>query len=199
MARGFAGKLRLWVGQPVNAPFVTPPISLRGFLIVCILSVTGTLFYAVATQLRVGTSTPDVKEIFVSLLYFVLPVLIAHSIAVNRAISRPLIVIYTSAIAYQIFRWLERTPESFQYRTESLFSVGIVVLMILWWLFGNMKMRVYYALISGRDLPDDIPLPADEILAPGRFERIFGRIAQKVAPHTEKAIVLLIIAAVLLG
>jgi len=199
MSRYPAGKFRLWVGQPVNAPFVTPPISLRGFLIVCILSVTGTLLYAVDTQLRMGTSTPGGKEIFVSLLYFILPVLIAHSIAVNRSISRPLIVLYTSAIAFQIFRWLEGRPESFQYRTECIASVSIGFLMILWWLFGNIKMRVYYALISGRDLPDDLPLPADELLAPGRFERSFRRIARKVAPHTEKAIVILILAAVLLG
>ena len=103
MGRFPAGKLRLWVGQPVNAPFVTPPLSLRAYLILCILSVTGTLVYGVANQLGgVGSSNlSSLEMIFVSVVYFVLPILIAHTISTNRAISRPLIIFYSAAASYQ--------------------------------------------------------------------------------------------------
>lgn len=199
MGRWPAGKIKLWVGQPVNAPFVTPPISLRLALIVCVISVTGTLVYAVAVQLRMGYETAHAAMIFVAVLYFVLPVLIAHSIAVNRWFSRPLLLIYAFAVAFQVVSHALGQPWTREEKAGVLFLTGIVCAGIFWWLYWTVKMRVYYAMISGRELPTGLDRPVDEILGPGRSEVAVTRMFRRVAPYAEKAVIVIIVLAVLLA
>ena len=184
MSRAPTGRLRLWWGQPVNAPFVTPPASLRFMLILCVLSVTGTLIYSVATTLAMST-IPSATYLAIALVYFILPVLIAHAIAVNRWHSRPLIVVYSLAIAWQAARWLEALPDA--ERQLGYVWTGIFLLVVFSWLYGSMKLRVYYALITGRELPKGLRVPAEDILAPGPVERVFRRFAAFIGPHIELA------------
>ncbi|MDJ0941034.1 MAG: hypothetical protein QNJ00_14835 [Woeseiaceae bacterium] len=197
MGRFPAGNLRLWTGQPVNAPFVTPPVSLRIFLVLCILSIAGTLFYGVITQLEMGGRIDPVRDVVVALVYFVLPVLVAHSIAVNRWISRPLIVLYVAALAWRALGWLTMLPDG--QRNAGYLIVGLSVVVLLSWLFLATKMRVYYALISGKAPPDHLERPIDEILAPSHAEVWFTRIAKAIAPYVERGIIVLVFVSIVLA
>lgn len=197
MSRGPAGKIRFFIGQPVNAPFVTPPISLRAALIFCALSVTGTLGYAVAHRLDPGASFSAEHAIFVVLVFFLLPTMIAWSIAVNRGVSRPLIVLFSLGLAWHGLASLEDVPEQLRL---SVVLLGIAMLLLIAvWLFGSLKMRVYYALITGRALPRDLNRPVEEIMAPGPAERRFRRVAEIIAPYAEIVVVALVIAGLVLA
>lgn len=194
-----AGKLRLWAGQPVNAPFVTPPLSLRVALVMCILSVTGTLIYGVAVQLRTSTNVAVVELVYVTVLHFLLPLLIAWSIAVNRQFSRPLLAIYTLLVTFEAFFWIRAQSWPQQNQTYAWLGLATAVLLVFVWLYATLRMRIYYALISGRALPDGLPRSAEEILQPGRFEKMFGRLSQFVAPYFEFLAVLIVILALVLA
>ncbi|MCH9694846.1 MAG: hypothetical protein K0U72_10085 [Gammaproteobacteria bacterium] len=195
MSRYSAGKLRLWFGQPVNAPYATPPASLRAMVIVCIISATGTLVAGVANQLALGgsaTSSFQEAAVFVG-CYFLLPILIAHTIATNWPISRILICAYVFTITYQVFFSIDGLRTSTEYRAFAMAGLFLFVLSSLWWLFGSKKMRLYYSLVMGQGLPSDLEGPIDELIAPGRAERLFGRFAKAVAPFFEGAVIVLVI------
>ncbi len=195
MSRYGAGSYRLWLGQPVNAALVTPPMSLRVVIILSILSATGTLFFGVANQLSFGgalvTSFPQI--IFLVLCYFLLPILIAHTISTNWPISRILISTYLFAVAFQAFVYVDTLRIGLE--LKALYAAGIFASFVgaMWWLFGSKKLRIYYSLIVGEGLPDDIEGRADDLLAPGRMGRIFGRISNVVGPYSEGAVVIIVL------
>lgn len=198
MSRAPAGKLKLWIGQPVNAPFVTPPMSLRLVLILCILSVTGSLLYAVFDQLghsSFGSASMAEKAVLVG--YFLLPILIAVTISTNRAISRPIILIFTLAVAYQVLSGLEHMNISPELRAVSIVLVALIVAGIARWLFGSSRLRLYYALISHLPVPEDLEPAIDELTRPGRFESGFAAVGRVLVPYLEIAVVVIIIGALI--
>ena len=197
MSRYSAGRFRLWVGQPVNAPYATPPASLRALVILCIISATGTLVFGVANQLSPsGSMTASFREagLFVG-CYFLLPILIAHTIATNWPISRALISTYAFAIAYQAYLAVDGLRTSAEHKGFGVAAMLLFLLSALWWLFGSKKMRVYYSLIMGKGLPADLDEPINELIAPGRAERLFGRFANAVAPFFEGAVIVVVVVA----
>lgn len=199
MSRYPAGKFYLWYGQPVNVPHVTPPLSLRAFLVVCILSVTGTLFYGVATELGGGPRYSPLEMTGIAIVYFVLPVLAAHTISTNHAVSRTLISVFLVALTTRALSILESASIGDDARAI-LMLVGFVVAgLLVWWLFFSMKIRVYYALITGADIPIGLDRPVEEVLGASPMERRFGRFAKKVAPYTEKILIVLVIVTVILA
>ena len=60
-------------------------------------------------------------------------------------------------------------------------------------------MRVYYALVTGRDLPNDLDRPVEEIMGPGPAEQTFRRVGSLVAPYAELAVVALVFAGLVLA
>lgn len=138
-----------------HAPAVRPPGLLSLFSVLCILSMIGTLAYAVALTVMSssGHSIDPLQGVVIAQIHFLLPVLIAYSVSTNSSWSRPLIAIYSSALAAQMllgFGYLAPMAESF----ESAAGVTLTVLaLILVWLYGSPKMRIYYALIQDRPLP----------------------------------------------
>jgi hypothetical protein len=165
----------------------------------CILSVTGTLIYGVAVQLRTSANVAVVEMVYVAVLHFLLPLLIAWSIAVNRQFSRPLLALYTLVVAFEVFFRIRAQTWSQPNQTYAWLGLATVMLLVFVWLYGTLRMRIYYALISGRALPDDLPQPAEEILQPGQFEKMFGRLSRFVAPYFEFLAVLIVILALFLA
>ncbi len=195
MSRYGAGSFRLWIGQPVNAALVTPPASLRAVVVLCILSATGTLFFGVANQLSFGGAMVEsFQEIaFLVLCYFLLPILIAHTISTNWPISRILISAYSFAVAYQAFFYVDGLRIGSEYKGLGTAGIFVFLLGIMWWLYGSKKLRIYYSLIVGEGLPGDMEGRTDELLARGRVERLFGRFSGAVGPYFEGAIVLIVL------
>lgn len=194
MSRYGGSRFKLWVGQPVNAAFVTPPASLRVVLVLCILSSTGVLLYGVANQLALGGSafySLEQAAFFIS-CYFLLPILIAHTIATNWPISRVLIVVYSVALAFQTIQAVYDLRLGPNGRGLVTGLVFISLLGVVWWLFGSKKLRIYYSLIVGDGIPDDIEGTLEEQMAPGRAEQIFGRLADIIGPYFEGAVIVIV-------
>lgn len=194
MSRYGGSKFKLWTGQPVNAAFVTPPASLRIVLVLCILSATGVLIYGVADQLALGGSvgTSFAPVAFVVVFFFLLPILIAHTIATNWLISRVLIITYAIAAAYWAIETIYDLNIEPNEKGSAAGAVFALLLGIVWWLFGSNKLRMYYSLISGRGIPDDIDGTLEEQIAPGRAERMFGRLSHVVGPYFEGAVIVIV-------
>ncbi|MDX1515986.1 MAG: hypothetical protein R3288_04055 [Woeseiaceae bacterium] len=194
-------KIPLRTVQPVNAPFVTPPLALRGLAILCLASVPGFLVFAVAQKLTVGFSGGATAWdlVVTSVSFFVLPVAVAYTISVNRPISRLLIAGYAGLMSYHAIAW---ASEQGWARDEG-WLIGATVLsacfMFLFWLFRSNKNRVYFALISGRALPGDIDNAGDELLVASKLEVGLDRLSEALAPYAEFVLVLVVLAAVVLG
>lgn len=201
MNRYIGGKFRLWVGQPVNAAVVTPPASLRAAVVIAVVGVAGTLMFAVANQLTMGgmyVSSPEGMA-FVALCFFVLPVLIAHTISMNWPVSRILVFVYAAAIAHQGFLYLDRMRISTEYKGALAAGIVLCLLLVLWWLFFSRRIRVYYALISNTDVPDDLDASPDVVTGVSRAESLFSRIAVRLAPYVEHALVALVFLSLMLA
>jgi hypothetical protein len=201
MGRYSAPRFRLWSGQPVNAPMVTPPLSLRAVLVLCIVSVTGTLLYGVATELSTGAGSDKSLAALLAIVacYFLLPMLIAHTIATNRAQSRVLILAYVAAVIYALAGVLEAARLDSAGRGVAVAGLVAAPLLIAWWLYRSPRLRLYYALVAGKEVPDDLRSSTATLLVPGRLEAMFGQAARRLAPWFETAAVLLVLLGIIVA
>jgi hypothetical protein len=201
MSRAPVGKLRLWTGQPVNAPFVTPPIGLRAILVICVLSVTGTLLLGVSRQLAAGGAPDDSASalVLIAFFWFLLPILLATTIVTNRAPSRLLSLAYFGFVAVEVARYIDTLTYAPATRSYLAAVAGLLWLAMLYWMYRSARMRIYYALISGRPVPDDLAGRVDELTSPGRTESMFGRISGWVAGYTEILAAIVILAFVIVA
>lgn len=188
-------RLKLWTGMPVNAPHVTPPISLRALLIVCILIPTGLLIYGTALRLASSTGTLEsTTTIKLVLIYFALPIMVAVAINNNRPGSRALILFYTIVLIAEFVRAAD--TESVMRLAGTMLAAVALYSLAFAWLFLSKRMRAFYALIRHEPVPFELRQDALRVLAPGPAERRFLRIARVVAPYAEGAVVFAIIAGI---
>ena len=197
MGRFPAGKFNLWIGQPVHAPHVNPPFSLRAFSFLCILVIAGLLVFTVFEQLQPGTSSaaPGLM-IATAVVYFVLPIAIILAVWTNRGASRPLIVLFLAAVTMHAVIATAGVPEISSYIRM---LAAAEILIVAGWLFISLKLRVYFAIVNDKPLPTDLPRPVEEILAPGNLERWFQRTSDTVAPFLELLVTFLILSAVIVA
>jgi hypothetical protein len=177
-------------------PEVEPPGLLKLVAIFSIFSVVGVLIYAVALALNgsVGASPNPSDAIFVAIVHFVMPLGAIYTVATNSPLSRIVIMVYVLLMYGTAIAGI-----GFLGSLQIEFGVKAAVataclLAVLYWLFGNLKMRVYYAVISGSELPGDLTQSAEEILAPSVIERHLSRIGDKVGPIAEIVAAILVIA-----
>ena len=158
-------KIRFWSPKFTNRPDIEPPALLKVVGTFSILSAFGFLVYAVAIVIvSYGTHEPDlVQGLYVAGLHFVLPIGVFYTVFVNSPLSRWLIGLHVVTLGAATMM-----GEGFLGQlqiAENTRIVGSVVVMtvVLAWLFGSPKMRFYYALISGRPVPEDLRSRADEL------------------------------------
>jgi len=163
-------------------------------VIVALLSVTGTLLFAVGNQLQMGgpsVSSPTEMG-FIAICYFVLPVLIAHTVSMNWSVSRILIFAYASAVAFQGFQYVARVHATPVYKGAVATGIVLALLIVLWWLFYSRRLRLYYSLISHTGIPEDLDAPPEELALPGRIEALLGSVARRIAPWLEQGVIALV-------
>lgn len=196
-----ADKLKLWIGQPVNAPFATPPIGLRTILIVCVLSVVAALILGVLRQLAPGGTPTDsaFDLIIIAGFYFVLPIVVSVTVVTNRILSRPLSLAFLGFLAFKAAQFVDTLPYSPQNRAYIVAAIGLAWLWMLWWMYRSARMRLYYCLISGQPVPNDLSERVDELTSPGRVESLFGRVSRRMANYTEIVAAILILAFVFIA
>mgnify|MGYP003652465809 CR=1 FL=1 len=180
---------------------VTPPLSLRAVLVLCIVSVTGTLLYGVATELSSGAGSGKSIPALLAIVacYFLLPMLIAHTIANNRAQSCVLILAYVAALLYALAGVIESARLDDAGRSVAAAGLVAAPLLVAWWLYGSPRLRLYYALVSGKEIPIDLRARTDALLVPGRLEALFGQVARWLAPWFETAAVLLVLMGIIVA
>ncbi len=189
-----AGKIPFWSGQPVNAPLVTAPLFLRVFHIIAVLNVVLVLFAGVFSQLGNVYIEPSVRFLAPAILGFlVLPILISKAIATNWPVSRPLIALYLALMVYHATFPIDRIAATDDEK-NLLFALALVVAgSLLWWLYRNAKVRLYYALVSGKQVPEDLADSVDSLLQPGTVENVLSRVGRYLAPVLEWLLVVIVL------
>ena len=151
-------KIKLWTGGYTNAPAVDPPWLLKIVAVFAFLSVIGALIYVVLESIRgpgsAGLSTE--MAIYVVSLHFIVPITVFYSVTTNSGASRLLILGYVITLCVSTI-----SNKGFLGGLEIDTSIRNVVatavlLSVVGWLFFSPKMRVYYALIAGKEVPEDL-------------------------------------------
>lgn len=188
-------KIRMYSPAGVNAPAVNPPITLWLFLLVCMLIVTATLWYAVKdTLIPTGSPSTGIRKIlFIPIVYFLLPILISASIASNRQATRALIIVFGVCFAGDVVLWIESAAEGSEHL--GLFRLSAIAFFALyfWWIFLSAKIRVYFALLAGRGVPKGLEGTADELMAAGKTQQRVERVIEKLEPYTDWLVVIVVV------
>ncbi len=159
-------KFKLWSPKFTNRPDIEPPALLKFVGTFSVLSAFGFLVFAVAIVIvPYGTShEPDwVEALYVATLHFILPIGVFYTVMVNSPLSRYMIAIHivTLTVATIAGRgYLGQLPVSDDTR---VIASAAIMTIVLAWLFGSPKMRFYYAVISGKPVPEDLRSRVDEL------------------------------------
>ncbi len=151
-------KIPFWSHRFKHQPDVDAPALLRLVGALSMISVVGTLVYAVFEALSAAGFSHGVERgmLYIAVLHFVLPFLVLYTISTNSWLSRPLIALYNLILfgatiaGYGVLGSIEMDEI-----LRSVFASAFLLMIVLW-LYWSPAMRVYYAVISGRPIPDGL-------------------------------------------
>ena len=116
----------------------------------------------------------------VVLLFFVCPFLIVYAISTNHPSSRGLLVIFCGAQLYFLLDLFGSITSAIE---EPFAVVGLALIFgTVLWLFLSPRARVYYVLIQGKPIPDDLAQVADSLMRQTATERLVQRIWSLIEP-----------------
>ncbi len=166
----------------------TTPLSIRLFVLVCATSVAGVLVQAVKTQLSYIQDQSFLELALDGLGFFCLPILIAVTISNESVHSRKLIACFSAFLAYKIFIWLSVTGNLFSAALPGI----IIIAGSLWWLFNSKKIRIYYALLANKPLPNHLENNIETIMSPSSLEKKIIKRKTGTSPHLDSLVMLII-------
>ncbi len=160
-------KVPFWPHRYKNKQDVDAPALLRLVAALSMISIVGTLVYAVYHALSTldfyGSGTYE--PLYIALLHFVLPFMVLYTISTNSWLSRPFIALY-NLILFGATVTGHGVLGSIGVSEVTKVSVASVFLLaVLLWLYASPTMRVYYALISGRPIPEGLEHKQDRLNA----------------------------------
>ena len=157
----FAGrntKVKLWTGGFTNKPSIDPPWPLRVLSALAMLSVIGTLVFAVWIEVGEGAQPSLEDAVYIAVLHFLVPLGITYTVTTNHPMSRLLILGYCLALYVTMIQGkgslgkLAWDPE-----LKVVVSTTLLAAVVLW-LFVSPKMRFYFAMISERPIAKDLEM-----------------------------------------
>lgn len=158
-------KITFWNPGFRNKPGVRPPGLLAFLSIVALLSAIAVPVYAVTTSLA-SINAPGLyayDAIYIAVLHFLLPLGVAYTVSTNSPLSRGLIAIY-SAILYVATLagkgYLGRLDIG---ETTMAVAATAVFVAVQGWLFFSPRMRIYYALLADRPVPQGLESRVPEL------------------------------------
>lgn len=185
-------KIKLWTGGHTNRPGVDPPWLLKIVAVFAFLSVIGALIYIVLETIRGPGSTGLSAEmaIYVVSLHFIVPITIFYSVTTNSRTSRFLILayvitLYVSTISNKGLLGGLEVDTSIRNIATTAVLVAVVV-----WLFLSPKMRVYYALIAGKDVPEELASRAAAYVEASKLNPRVRTVLDWFAGHLETSVLL---------
>ena len=194
-----ATKIRFWTPKTKQSPGVRPPGLLSLFSVLCILSVIGTLVYSVFRTIGTGYDPEPPEALIVAVTHFLLPIAIAYSVFTNSHLSRPLILIYSVALALSLFFGFGYIVPVLNVGLLSGIVVFGALVLIVVWLFASPKMRIYYALLRGRPLPQRLAKRAIEHVENPWPGRKATEVLEWITDHLETIVLVGLIATVVLA
>lgn len=194
-----AGKIKFWTGGYINRPGVTPPLFLRLIMIGLLLLSMATVFFGVfgvMGHFDVHEDLP-VRMIITAVLFFLLPILVVYALVTNHPSSRPVLILFLAAvsafIAHDHFAGPAAIPDM------AIIAVFVAFATIAVWLYASPRCRVYFALIRGEDIPDDLQHLAGHLIAPTATERFARRTWDILEPLSPVVLIALAILFVYAG
>lgn len=186
-----SGKIPLWTGGYINQPGVTPPVFLRVIALTLLLTSIGTMIVGVFGIMGHfgGNIDSAIYLTGVTFLFFVAPFVIAYSIITNHPTTRLLLVGFMAATTYYFFDSDIWNPGRLQF-VFFLAAVGFFLATFIW-LFLSPRARLYFALIQGKTVPDDLAHLVDELVKPTSAERFARRLWQMAEPFSPIFLILL--------
>lgn len=159
-------KLKFWRSNYKNKPAVVAPGFLKLVSVLSIFSIVGLLIYAVSlTLVGIGHSAiePE-KGIYVAFLHFVLPLGVAITVSTNSPLSRLIILVYSLVLYFATLAGKGVLGELEIAYDVKIFVSTFVLVVVVSWLFFSPKMRLYYALVADRPIPDDLQPRVSELV-----------------------------------
>lgn len=148
-------RIRFWSPKFLNEPDVAAPGLLRLLAGVGMFSVAGVPMYAVALAVT-GTDIDNAEAAYVAVVHFVLPLGLFYAVNANSPLSRPIVAVYflILGVATYLGKGFLGHIAIDQVITQA--ATIVILPVVLLWLYATPKMRVYYALIRGRDIPFEL-------------------------------------------
>ncbi len=151
-------KIPFWSHRFKHRSDVDAPPLLRLVGALSLLSVVGTLVYAVFEALSATGFSHGVERgmLYIALLHFALPFVVLYTISTNSWLSRPLIALYNLILygatisGYGVLGAIEMNET-----LRLVFASGFL-LLVFCWLYVSPVMRLYYATLSGRPIPESL-------------------------------------------
>lgn len=151
-------KIPFWSHRFKHKPDVDAPALLRLVAALSIMSIVGTLVYAVFKAVSVTGHSLGVDEgaIYIAILHFALPFVVLYTISTNSWLSRHFIALYNlilygaTVTGHGVLGSIE-VSETLRFATASAFLLAVIL-----WLYVSPTMRVYYAVISGKPIPEGL-------------------------------------------
>ncbi len=195
--------IRFWNPRFTNQPDIGPPLLLRLVSGLAILSVVGTLLFAVFTTLSaVGVADlTSTQSLYVAVLHFVLPLVAAYTISNNYPISRLVVVVYSVMLTAATLLGIGLLGQLA--RQQPIIAVGVPAMFtaLVFWLYLGRRPTVYYRLIAGKSVPDELrdvaeSLREDKWLNPRVRDRM-NRLLDKLEIITMVSFIVIVLLAVI--
>ncbi len=160
-------KIPFWSHRFKNKQDVDAPALLRLVAALSMVSIVGTLVYAVFHALSsLGFyDSGSYEPLYIASLHFVLPFIVLYTISTNSWLSRPFIALYNLILygatisGYGVLGSVD-VGEVFRVSVASVFLVAVLL-----WLYASPTMRVYYAIVSGRPIPERLEHKQEQLVA----------------------------------
>jgi len=148
-------RIKFWSPKFLSQPDVAAPGVLRIIAGMAMLSVAGVPFYAVILAFN-GGEIYSAEAMYITTVHFILPFALFYAVNANSPLSRPIIAVYIVVLGGMTVAgkgFLGKLPVD---ETLKDTAAILVVVAVLLWLMHSPKMRIYYALLWGREIPVEL-------------------------------------------
>lgn len=160
-------KIPFWSHRFKNKQDVDAPALLRLVAALSMASIVGTLIYSVFHALATTDfyGSGSYEPLYIALLHFVLPFMVLYTISTNSWLSRSFIalynlILYVATISGHGVLGSIDVSEVLKISVSSAFFIAVLL-----WLYASPTMRVYYAVISGRPIPEGLEHKQKQLVA----------------------------------
>jgi hypothetical protein len=136
---------------------------------------------------------------YIATVHFILPFALFYAVNANSPLSRPIIAIYIVVLGAMTIAgkgFLGKLPVN---ETLKVTGVIVVVVAVLLWLMHSPKMRIYYALLWGQEIPIELEERREKLTTTDWLGPRGKAVLSSILENLETVVLLGFIAAVILA